>query len=59
MNELISFIMGMIVGMFLTSAILSGQIKLGNEAIDSIKECQQELPRNQHCTIKAVVAEEK
>ncbi len=46
-------------GMFAMLFIAHEDITMGWEAYQLIEQCQQDLPRNQYCTIKAVVAEEK
>ncbi len=48
-----------VVGMFAMLFIAHDDITTGWEAYQLIEQCQQDLPRNQYCTIKAVGAEEK
>lgn len=47
---LISFFVGMFVG--IGSARVSGMFEPFYEAVHAVNQCEQNLPRNQHCVAK-------
>lgn len=60
-SEIQSFLTGLLVGALLTAAYAQYMVvnpvqELISRTQEVIKECEQHLPRNVHCELKAVVA---
>lgn len=60
-SEIQSFLTGLLVGALLTAAYVQYMVvnpvqELITRTQEVIKECEQHLPRNVHCELKAVVA---